>query len=138
MNDPKKFDEDLLRKYISPERIEKAPEGFTVRIMTQIRTDTRRAEVHGRFSRKSLVPLVSAVITFTLIIATVLLPGNGNDSAGLKFFSFIRNIDFSLPPIDLTPVLDYNIPGWLTYVFISILILSLFDRLLSGFFHREK
>jgi len=138
MNDPKKFDEDLLRKYISPERIEKAPDGFPSKIMSRIQVNTRMAEVHGRFRVKSLVPLISAIITFILFLAAVLLPGSESDSVGLTLFRFIRNIEFSLSKIDLAPVFDFNIPGWVTYVFINILVLSFFDRLLSEFFNREK
>ena len=32
--------EDVLRQYINPERIEKAPEGFTSKVMTRIQVET--------------------------------------------------------------------------------------------------
>ena len=44
MNNQEKYKEDLLRQYINPEKIEKAPEGFTSKVMTRIQLETLATE----------------------------------------------------------------------------------------------
>ena len=39
MNKSEEFNEDILNRYINPEKIEKAPAGFTDRVMNSIQTE---------------------------------------------------------------------------------------------------
>jgi hypothetical protein len=46
------FKDDLLRQYITSERIEKAPEGFTSKVMTRIQVDTSPLMVAEKSRKK--------------------------------------------------------------------------------------
>jgi len=138
MNNQEKYKEDLLRQYINPERIEKAPEGFTSKVMTRIQIEAVPLKSAGRLRNKSLVPVISTTVTILLIVAAFLIPGSETDSLALPVVKLIKNIKVSLPEIDLTSIFRFNLPALLIYVFIGILILTLFDRALNGLFHREK
>ncbi|MBE3086146.1 MAG: hypothetical protein IMZ64_08015 [Bacteroidetes bacterium] len=138
MNNQEKYKEDLLRQYINPERIEKAPEGFTSKVMTRILIEAAPLKVSGRLRNKNLVPVISAAITILLIVAAFLIPGSETDLSALPVVELIKNINVSLPEINLTSIFSFNLSALMIYVFIGILILTLFDRALNMLFHREK
>jgi hypothetical protein len=138
MNNQGKNKEDILRQYIDPERIEKAPEGFTSKVMTRIQVEAVPFKAIGRLRNKSFVPVISTAVTILLIVAAFLVPGSESDSMLLPGLKLIKNIKVSLPEIDITSIFRFNLPESLIYVFIGILILTLFDRALNVLFHREK
>jgi len=138
MDKQEKYKEDLLRQYINPERIEKAPEGFTSKVMTRIQLETVPLKVAGRLQNRNLVPIISTGITILLIVLAFLLPGSEADSLSLPVINVLKNIKISLPQVNFTSIFSFNLPGLLIYVFIGILILTLFDRALNMLFHREN
>ena len=138
MNNQEEFKEDLLRHYITSERIEKAPEGFTSKVMARVQVDTLPFMVAEKSRKKNLVPYISSVVTILLIASAILIPGSQSDSLVNPVLSLIKNIKFSVPEINLSSIFRLTLPSVLMYVFIGILILSLFDRALYGIFHREK
>jgi len=138
MDKQEKYKEDLLRQYINPERIEKAPEGFTSKVMTRIQLETVPLKDAGRLRNKNLVPVISAAITILLIVAAFLIPGSETDLSALPVVELIKNIKVSWPEINLTSIFSFNLPALMIYVFIGILILTVFDRALNMLFHGEK
>jgi hypothetical protein len=138
MNNQEKYNDDLLRKYISPEKIEKAPEGFTSRVMMDIQIDTIPSTVAGRSQKKNLVPVISAVVIILLIATAFLIPGSESDSLTSQVLNIFRNTKFSLPEIDLSSFFRLNLPSVMIYVCIGVLLLTGFDRALYGIFHRGK
>ena len=138
MNKHEEFKDDLLRQYITSKRIEKAPEGFTSKVMARVQVDTSPLMVTEKSRKKNLVPFISSVVTILLIASAVLIPGSQSDSLVNPVFSLIKNIKFSVPEINLSSIFRLTLPSVLMYVFIGILILSFFDRALYGIFHREK
>jgi len=138
MNSQKEFKEDLLSQYITPERIEKAPKDFTSEVMTRIRSDTRPLIVADRLWKKNLVPVISATLTVVLIASAFLIPASKADSLDNPVLSFMKNLKFSLPEIKMSSIFSHTLPSVTLYVFIGIMILTLFDRALYGIFHREK
>lgn len=138
MNNQEKYKEDLLRQYINPESIEKSPEGFTSKVMTNIQMETMTLTASERLRKKNLVPIISAIITVLLIVSAFIIPGSQSDSLNPTVLSLIKSIKFSMPEINLSSIFHLNLPSVMTYVFIGILILTLFDRALYGIFHREK
>lgn len=138
MNNQEKFKEDLLRQYINPERIEKAPEGFTSKVMTRIQIEAAPLKAAARLQNRNLVPIISAGITILFIVVAFLLPGSEADSLALPVINVLKNIKISLPQVNFTSIFSFNLPGLLIYVFIGILILTVFDRALNMLFHREK
>jgi hypothetical protein len=138
MSNQEEFREDILRQYINPEKIEKAPEGFTSKVMTQIQLEPVPVKNAGILRNKNLVPLISTVITIFLVVAAFLIPGSEADSSALPVLQIIKNIRVSLPEVDLASILRLNIPASMIYVFIGILMLTLFDRALNVLFHRRE
>ena len=138
MNNQEKNKEDLLRQYINPERIEKAPEGFTSKVMTHIQIQTVPLKSAGRLRNKNLVPVISIGFTIILLVTAFLMPGSEADPSALPVVKIIKTIKLSLPEINFTSIFRFNLPALLIYVFIGILILTLFDRALNVLFHRKE
>ena len=138
MNNREKINDDLLRQYISPEKIEKAPEGFTSKVMTRVQLETRALILAEKSWKKNLVPAISAAITILLIASAFLIPGSQSDAFANPVLSLLKNLNFSMPEIKLTSIFRVTLPSVVMYVFIGIIILTLFDRALNRIFHREK
>jgi hypothetical protein len=138
MNNQEKYDEDLLKKYINPERIEKAPEGFTPKVMTRIHLENAYDKVPGRAAKKNLVPLISIAVTLILLAAAFLIPGSQTDSFTPAVLKLINNIKPLLPELSVSSIFRLTLPSVMMYVLIGILVLTVFDRALHGIFHREK
>jgi hypothetical protein len=138
MNDEEKYKEDILRQYINPESIEKAPEGFTSKVMTHIRMETVPLTATARFRKKNLVPVISAAVIILLLVAAFLIPDSQSDSTALPVLNLIKSIKSLLPELNLTSDFRLTLPSVMMYVFIGILVLTFFDRALYGIFHRQK
>lgn len=138
MNSQNTKQEDLLKQYINSERIEKAPEEFTSKVMTRIQIETAPLKPAGWLRKINVVPLISVLVTILLLGAAILIPGSKSGSSMLPVADLLKNIKISLPEIDLTSIFRFNLPGIIMYLFIGILLLTLFDRALNMFFRREK
>jgi hypothetical protein len=130
MNKQEMNDDDLLRKFLNPERIEKAPEGFTSKTLTRIQIETQSAKMNKGFFVKNRVPIVSAATTAGLIIAAIIIPAGETESVGSTIWKYLQDLEFTLPNLSL--------PGWVSYIMIGIFLLGLFDRALFGLFHKGK
>lgn len=128
MNNEEKLDEDILRNYLSPKGIEKAPDGFSSKVMSNIHLETRPAKMKER----SLIPQVSAAVTALLIILTAFLIPEG--SLALPDFSFPEKINFSLPD----SIFGAIIPDIILYVIAGAVLLAVLDIWLGGLFNRGK
>ena len=138
MNNQEKQTKDFLRQYIDSERIEKAPEGFTSKVMTRIQLEKQPSEVAQNVWRKNSVPVISGAVILLLLAAAFLMPGSESDSMALPVLKLFKNIKSSLPEVNFSSVFSLTLPSVLMYVFIGIFVLTLFDRALYGIFHREK
>lgn len=138
MNKQEKYEEDLLSRYINPEGIEKAPEGFTTNVMSLIKTENEPVKAAPKPGKRSLVPVISGAVTVLLIALVFLMPDNKSDIMTLSALELLKNIKVSLPEIDMTSLFRSNVPATLFYGLLGILILSLLDRALYGVFHKEK
>jgi hypothetical protein len=138
MNKQEIHNDDLLGRYINPEQIEKAPEGFTSKVMTHIQYRNVPAEATRRVWKIGRVPVISGAITILLIASVFLIPGNKSDYIALPALELLKNLKITLPVIDMTSLFRLDVPLSLQYGLIGILILSLLDRALYRVFHREK
>lgn len=132
-----KFDEDILNQYINSDQIEKAPDGFTTKIITRIQIERETHKVPGK-SFICSVPFISTIITVALIIASALLTGNDNDQTTSVLNKYFNDLDLSIPSIDFTNIFKISLPSWLPWVFIEILILTIFDNALFRIFSKDK
>lgn len=138
MNKQENYKKDPLREFIKPERIEKAPEGFTEKVMTIIQTDTQPVNSKERYRIDYIVPVLSTVITIILIATALVIPAGTNEPLaipGLKLFQTVNNPAFR---INFDFLSGLSIPAWLPYFFIGILFFLIFDRALYGVFKRER
>lgn len=138
MNNLEKHKKDSLWNYINQEATENAPVGFTAKVMTAVHKEQLPVRKRLLFSRKNLVPAVSATVVVILVLLTFLIPGNKNDALFSPAIDALKEIKISVPEIDLSSFLNFQIPVTLVYVMFGLLILSLFDKALNTLFHREK
>ena len=65
MDKQEKYSDDPLSSYINPERIEKAPEGFTARVMSAIETEIVQVKVTDKNRKRTLVPYISSAYNYS-------------------------------------------------------------------------
>lgn len=138
MNKQEPFRDDILRKYINPEVIEKAPEGFTSKTMTRIRIETESSKKPVWSQVKNPVPLISSLFTAVLIASVFLIPKGTSGLVGGAIIKYIRSFEITIPQLRLFSFPDLNLPGWFLYAIIGIVFLSFVDRALFGLFHRQR
>jgi hypothetical protein len=138
MNKQEMNDDTLLRKYLNPEKIEKAPDGFTSKTLTRIQIEAQSAKVNKGFFVRNRVPIFSAAITAGLILAAIIVPAGETESVGSAIWKYIQDLEFTLPGLNDRYFNDLSVPGWFSYALIGILLLGFFDRALFGIFHKEK
>ncbi len=138
MKTQQKYKEDTLNKYINIDTIEKAPEGFTSKVMSGIQVETAPWKSSVGLRNMNLVPVISVAITLLLCVAALLMPHVNNDQIAQPVTNFMKSILLHLPKVEFGSVLKFNLPATLIYISVAILMLTLFDRALSGIFHREK
>lgn len=129
--------DDILRQFLNSENLEKAPEGFTIKTMTRIRIDTTAVVPGRKFHIRSFVPVVSVLVISLLTIAALLIPSGQNSTSFLPVEGLLIQLEAMLPQMTFPPFDSLNVPGWLPYVFIGILMLAFFDKALSTIFHRK-
>jgi hypothetical protein len=138
MDKKEQYDEDLLRKYINPEKIIKAPEGFTSKTLTRIQIESQSKEGTKSFFVRNRIPLISLIITAGLIVAAIFIPENKTDVVGTAILKFFQDIPISIPEIKLTGFKDMSLPGWIGYSYLVILLLVFIDWALSGAFRKQR
>lgn len=136
MNRSDKAETDILKQYINPGRIEKAPDDFTLRTMKKIRLEAPSFTSANKIRNISLVPVLAVLATIVLIAIALTLP-----ESNFSLFPKLKAIyAIKLPVLDINfdSIPTLNFPGWIPYLIAGIVFLSLFDRVLFGLFHREK
>jgi hypothetical protein len=138
MNNQEKHTDDLLSKYITSERIEKAPDGFTSKVMTLVRLEKSHLVAEEKSWKKNLVPVLSIVVTVLLIVSAYLIPSGKTDSIANPVMSLIKNLKLSFPDVNISSVFRLSLPSVMMYAIVGIIILTVFDRALSRVFKKEK
>lgn len=136
MNNQTNIKEDLLRQYIGPEKIEEAPDGFTSKVMSLIRSEAVSVAVKEPAWKKYMVPVISVLITVILIATAFLLPDKQTDTVSLPLLKLVNNLRFSIPEIDLSSLVRLTLPSVTLYTVIGIACLTIFDKALSGIFKK--
>ena len=138
MNNQINKEYDPLRRFLGPEKIEKAPAGFTAKVMGNIRMEASPVMRSSFFQRISSIPVISFMITVSLVIIAVLIPGQKNDSWVRFITDSFKSIKTSLPVLDLNSIFSFNLPEVVVWVIAGLFILTIFDRALQGLFQKEK
>lgn len=121
------FRRDVLKDYLDHSNIEKAPEGFTSKVMSHVYMQAKPV----RHEKKSFIPLVYAGITGVLILAAFLLP-----EGTLKFpeMAWPDNLNLTFPRIGE----GLRISPLLIYILGAVILLFVFDSGLKSVFRKEK
>lgn len=135
MDNQGKFKDDYLNHFINSEMVEKAPEGFTSKVMSRVQLE-RVPSGSASLWKRNLVPIVSAAVTIILILSEFIF--QGVNSSPIIDTEYLKQIKLSFPEIDLKSIFSFNLPSVVIYVFIGILILSVLDKALKGVFHKES
>lgn len=132
MNKKTKNSDDILNGYIKPELIEKAPDGFTARVMRSVQFEPIPLK-----NTRNLVPVISGMVTILLILTAFLIPGNDSGTPLIPAVNLLKHIKGTMPSFSLNSIFNFSFPALVVYIFIGILILTLFDRALNIFFHQR-
>lgn len=119
--------DDPLKNYIDHLKIEKAPEGFSLKLMSLIYMETKVAKEEKKYS----IPLISWIVITILTCAALLLP---TGSISISFFELPSDINLNLPELKT----GFEIPDIIIPVLSGIVMLFLFDVLLKGLFRKRK
>lgn len=123
----KEVERDDLKEYFVKTNIEKAPEGFTSKVMSHIYMQASPVKPEKR----SFIPYAYAGITAILVIVSFLAP-----QTNLKFPEIVlpELLHFTFPQIGES----FKLSPTIMYVFGAILLLVIFDSGLKSFFRKEK
>jgi len=138
MNTQQEYENDPLREHLKPELAEIAPSGFTGKVMTLVSLESKPAEIRESFYKRTHIPVISVTVVLILTVTVLLLPASSNKFTGMPWIKIIKDINLPAVDINLDSLFSFTVPGYLPYLFICILILTIFDRGLSSLFHRGK
>ena len=136
--DRDKIDEkDFLAEYINPGKIEKAPNGFTEKILDELQKEqVNHAARRGIIRSVSSVPVISVLITLILFILAFIFLSPSDQVFGSDFFRSVQKIELTLPDINLDSLVSFTLPAIIFYLLIGFFTLTIFDRLLNRLFRR--
>lgn len=137
MNNKVNIENDPLGRYLNREKIEKAPEGFSEKVMTLIQVEQSPVQVRSKFRISIMVPLISAVITCGLILVSVLYSSPSESSVFAGIADFFNGITLTLPEIKIDKIQPFSLPSVFIYISVGFLALSVFDRVLHRVFHKN-
>lgn len=138
--DSRERDDKLLKYMVSDTKL-RAPEGFTEKVMTRaiLERVTRVSRYESPVKPKFI--MAAGLVAVALIIIALFLPESDLSGRGLALLNdLIGSFNFSLPelkPIHL-PDTGFHIPSLFVYLAIALFLLTLFDRVLSGYFNRKR
>ncbi|HVN57133.1 MAG TPA: hypothetical protein VMT63_02440 [Bacteroidales bacterium] len=116
---------DHLRDLITPQRVEKASDGFTDRVMASVRLEPLPSARRKERIRSIVVPAAFGLIFVSLIIIA-LLTGSSEKSQMAVYIDKISGvISQLLPSRNILP--EASIPRALVYIPLGILALALLD-----------
>jgi hypothetical protein len=120
---------DILNDYVKSSGFEKAPEGFTQKVMQHIYLERN---AYKPVKKKNYVPAVTIAIAGVLIMASLFFPSN--TPAIIERLLPALNLTLKFPDLNNLIVL----PKTVLYVIGGIVILTCFDALLRALFYRKK
>jgi hypothetical protein len=138
MNTLQQFEDDRMRKLLTSGPIEKAPSGFSEKVMSMVSAEAARVSVVEKRSKSNLIPVISVMVTLILILSVLLVPAKGFDLPVPAWLKVIKNVTTAHSGFDLNSLLNFNLPWYLPYLFLCIFFLTFFDRGLNGIFQRWK
>lgn len=128
-----KFDEDVLRIYLNPQRIEKAPEDFTASTMKMVEAESKSLRAFTKQIFRINIPVISAAIVLILIVIATLIPEKTS-----VFDTISSNFKFEIFKLELPDSMNFSLPSWIPWLIAVVFVLFLFDKILIRFFHGKE
>lgn len=119
--------EDILRQYIDPENIRKAPEGFSSKVMSHIYLEAKPV----RAENKVIIPVISVAVFLILTTAALFVT---ESSLTLPELNWPVDFNFSFPDISS----KIRVPQIVLYLIGGIALITILDSVLISVFRREK
>lgn len=129
-------DKDLIEKYIIPGMVERAPEGFTQKVMTRVlfeKAPNKKVILWKRIR----VPVAVLTVALALIILSVVLLSPSDNVYITGISNVMNGVSLKLPAMNEGLLNNLKIPGIVIYLSVGILFLSLFDFGLNRLFRRR-
>lgn len=136
MNNSGKIKNDILGKYINPERIEKAPERFTDKIMDRIRFERAPLKMPGKIRFGAPVPIISATITLALIVMAIIFSSPADNTVLSGLMKHFISLNPVITKIKMDTLTWFSLPAVAVYIAIGCFVLTLFDTGLKNLFYR--
>jgi len=127
---------DLNRRFMDPENIEKAPEGFTNNVMSAVHVESRLVLKKQEKSRGYIVPAAVLAFMLALVLISVLAGSDNNTVSGgeiSKIFQDMSSIKIKTPSLP-----GLSLPGIAVYISLGIFVLLIFDLFLGKIFYRRR
>lgn len=137
MNIEQNLREDQLRDFLNPGEIEKAPDGFTGRMMNRLSVEPVPVLNRAKGRNYSLVPAISAVVTLALVVIAIIFDTGKSQSADILWSRVIKAFQPGLPAINFT-LPELTVSNIIVYIMSLSILLLVFDLVLSGYFGRRK
>jgi hypothetical protein len=138
MNSQEEFNDNIMQEFLNSSTSEKAPAGFTEKLMNRISLETRSVKPREKLITRYKVPIISVTVTMILTAIALLSPAAGNGFSESQLIKIFKDINLPQININLDSLFSFAVPGYLPYLFICTLCLTIFDRGLSMMFHRGK
>ena len=119
--------DDVLRQYLNAGNIEKAPEGFSSKVMSHIYMEVKPVKKDKFY----LVPVVFASVFLLLTICALFVP---HSTINLPEFKLLQNLDLSFP--ELTSPID--IPYIIVYIALALIAIAGFDYIIKTLIRKEN
>lgn len=128
---------DFLASYMNRGKIEKAPDGFTGKLMGRIAAETPPAKNSVRLFNTLRIPAIAAVTVAGLIIFSV-LAGNTESSLFSSLGDRVKVFTALLPELNKALMPEFSVPQIFVYISVGLLVLWLLDMSLNYIFNRSR
>lgn len=129
-------EEDLIKRYFNHTGIAKAPGGFTDKTIARIELEKQKANTLLDFWRSKKVPVISGVVIFLLITAAFIVPEDQTGGFGSAILDYASSLDISFA--FLRDLKFSELPGWLIYSLLGIILMIIADFAFASFPEEEK
>lgn len=132
------MEKDILKRYINSESIEKAPEGFSEKVMGHIQTEKAPVAATRKSLSRILVPAIYVTITLCLILAAVIFAAPSDSLVFSTINKFFTGINLKMPELAVSSIPALSMPAIIVYVLVGFFLLTLFDGALNRLFRRGR
>jgi hypothetical protein len=122
---------DLPGRFMNPESIEKAPEGFTDNVMSAVHVESHLVVRKKAWAAGNIVPIAVLGVMLLLIIISLFSGTDNKTVAGNEISKIFQH--FTLPEIKAP-----TLPGLAIYISLGLFVLWIFDLLLGRIFYKRQ